>query len=238
MEEQKIVQPFKLEVLFEDNHLIAVNKPSGIPVQRDITEDEALVDIVKEYVKEKHNKPGDVFLGITHRIDRPVSGVVLFAKTSKALTRINELFRERTIKKKYWALTKNRPETETGRLVHYISKNAETFKAKIHIKEKPGTQKAILEYELISNIGDKNLLEIELFTGRHHQIRAQLSKINCPIIGDVKYGYDRGNRDRSICLHSRSLEFIHPIQKVGITITAKLPQNQFWNDFRTTKKRN
>ncbi len=221
-----------IDVLFEDNHLIAVNKPAGVPVQRDSSEDEALVDLVKDYIKAKYKKPGEVFLGLTHRIDRPVSGVVLFARTSKALTRVNELFRNREIRKVYWALVKQRPEMETGRLEHYISKDPETFKAKVFNKEVKGSKKAILEYSLRSKIGDKNLLEVKLFTGRHHQIRAQLGRIECPIIGDVKYGFRRGNRDRSVCLHSRLLEFEHPVKKEPVRIEARLPENQFWNDFR------
>ncbi len=225
----------KLDVLYEDNHLIAVNKLAGIPVQRDSTGDEALVDMVKQYIKKKYDKPGDVFLGITHRIDRPVSGVVLFAKTSKALTRINELFRNRDIRKVYWALTKNRPDRENGRLEHYIKKDPETFKARAYDTEVKNSKQGILEFNLLSRLGEKHLLEIELFTGRHHQIRVQLAKIGCPLIGDIKYGYRRGNRDRSVCLHSRKLEFIHPVKNEPVRIEAKPPINQFWNDFRNKK---
>ena len=225
-----------LNILYEDNHLLAINKEAGIPVQPDQTGDECLLDLAKAYIKHKYKKPGEVFLGLAHRLDRPVSGVVLMAKTSKALSRVNEMFKNRTIDKTYWAISKNRPNNEAGRLENWMVKDAESFKARIFEKEKKGAKKAILEYTLVSKIADKHLFEVKLYTGRHHQIRAQMAHMGCIIVGDQKYGSIKGNRDRSICLHAKSLAFVHPVKKEPIRIDAKVPDTQFWNDFRSYGK--
>ena len=192
-----------MEVIYEDNHIIAVNKTCSEIVQGDKTGDKPLSDIVKDWLKVKYNKPGNVFVGVTHRLDRPVSGLVLFAKTSKALSRLNEMFREGGVKKTYWAIVRNRPSQDEGELVHYLVKNEKQNKSYAYPTEKPQSKKAILHYKLIASSDNYHLLEVDLKTGRHHQIRCQLAKMGCPIKGDLKYGFDRSNKDGGISLHSR-----------------------------------
>lgn len=220
-----------LEILYEDNHIIAVNKRASEIVQADKTGDTTLADEVKAYIKEKYNKPGDVFLGVPHRLDRPVSGVVIFARTSKALTRLNQMFVDKTIKKTYWAITQNRPPQVEEELHHYMSKNEEKNRALVSISPRTGYKEAILIYRLLSSTQNLNLLEVELKTGRHHQIRAQLSRIGCPIRGDLKYGAKRSNEDGGINLHARSIEFVHPVSKEPIKIIAPLPDDNAWKAF-------
>jgi len=221
----------QLEVLYEDNHLIAINKPAGMLVQPDTTGDKALEDLVKEYISVKYEKPGEVFLGVTHRIDRPVSGVVLFAKTSKALTRINEMFKVNKIKKSYWAIVKNRPEKEKATLTHYIFRDTKRNVSRASEKEIPNSKLATLSYSIISKSDNYTLLEIDLKTGRHHQIRCQFAKIGCPIKGDLKYGFPRSNPDAGISLHSRQMVFEHPVKKEIITIIAPTPKDNLWDSF-------
>lgn len=211
----------KSQIIYEDNHLIIINKRSSEIVQGDKTGDMPLSEKVKNFLKQRDNKPGNVFCGVCHRLDRPVSGIVIFAKTSKALSRMNELFRDKTITKTYWAVVKNKPPQLKQRLTHYLIKNEQANKSKAFDTEKPGTLKAELEYELLGSISNYHLLQINLFTGRHHQIRAQLSAIGCPIKGDLKYGFDRSNSNASIHLHSYKTEFIHPIKLEKISVTCK-----------------
>ena len=218
-----------LNILYEDNHIIAVNKRAGDLVQGDITGDTPLADYVKSYLKEKYKKPGEVFLGVVHRLDRPVSGVVLFARTSKALTRLTGFFREKEVSKTYWALVKKRPVPEQGKLVHYLKKNKVNNKVTAFRIEKRNTKRAELNYVLKSQHGKVLLIEVNPLTGRPHQIRVQLSAIGCPIIGDVKYGFGDPNGDGSICLHATSIEFEHPVKKERILINAEAPENKFWN---------
>jgi len=220
-----------IEVLYEDNHIIAINKRPSDIVQGDKTGDTPLSDLVKNYVKEKYNKPGEVFIGTVHRIDRPVSGIVLFAKTSKALSRLNQLFQTKEIKKTYWAIVKNKPAKPSGNLVHYLKKNEAKNMSKAFDKETPGSLRAELDYELIASSDNYYLLEIHPHTGRHHQIRVQLSTMDSPIKGDVKYGFNRGNKDASIHLHARKIEFIHPVKKEKIVIVAPPPNEVLWNEF-------
>lgn len=221
----------EIEILYEDNHIIAINKKPSQIVQGDKTGDKPLSDFVKDYVKEKYNKPGDVFLGVPHRLDRPVSGVVLFARTSKSLVRLNEMLREKTIKKSYWAVVKNRPEKESATLVHYLKKNEEKNISRAYEKEIPGSQRAELDYKILFSSDKYHLLEINLKTGRHHQIRAQLAAIGCPIKGDLKYGFPRSNENASIHLHSRRAEFIHPVSQINIVIIAPPPKDVLWDWF-------
>ena len=209
------------QVVYEDNHLIIINKRSSEIVQGDKTGDMPLSEKVKNFLKQRDNKPGNVFCGVCHRLDRPVSGIVIFAKTSKALSRMNELFRDKTITKTYWAVVKNRPPQLKQRLTHYLIKNEQANKSKAFDTEKNGSLKAELEYELLGSISNYHLLQINLFTGRHHQIRAQLSAIGCAIKGDLKYGFDRSNANASIHLHSYKTEFIHPIKLEKISVTCK-----------------
>lgn len=225
--------PFNpIEVLFEDNHIIAVNKRPSDIVQGDKTGDKPLSDYVKEYIKEKYNKPGDVFLGTVHRIDRPVSGIVLFARTSKSLSRLNEMFRSKEVEKTYWAVVKERPVPEQGRLVHYLIKNEAKNKSKAFTEEKSGALRSELDYRLIASSDNYHLLEIKPQTGRHHQIRVQLAVIGCPIKGDVKYGFNRTNKDASIHLHARKVNFIHPVKKEQIVIIANPPkEDALWKEF-------
>lgn len=218
-----------LQILFEDNHLIAVNKRAGDLVQGDKTGDKPLSEVVKEYIAEKYNKPGAVYLGVVHRLDRPTTGVVLFAKTSKALTRLNKLFKERETQKTYWALVKNVPHKTQDTLTHFLKRNAKQNKSYAHNKEVPESKKAVLEYQVLKKLDNYYLLEIELHTGRHHQIRSQLSAIDCPIKGDLKYGFDRSNPDGSIHLHARKLTLVHPVQKEELTIVAPPPAEPLWN---------
>lgn len=228
----------KLEVLYEDNHIIAINKNNNELVQGDSTGDEPLSERVKRYIKKKYNKPGDVYLGLPHRLDRPVSGVILFAKTSKALVRLNEMFQSKDkIKKTYWAIVKNRPEMENGTLTGYIAKNHEKNKSNLYAKERKGAKFASLDYSLINLSQKYYLLEVILHTGRHHQIRCQLAKMGSPIKGDLKYGYPRSNPDGGISLHAREISFIHPVKKEPITITATPPQNDnLWKEFTKLMK--
>jgi len=218
-----------LEVLFEDNHLLIVNKKSGDIVQGDKTGDKPLSDVVKEYIKEKYNKPGEVFLGVVHRLDRPTSGVIIFARTSKALERLNKMLRERTISKTYWAVVKNTPLKEKDSLIHFLKKNPKNNKSTVFTKETDASKKAILHYSVIKKLDNYSLLEIDLETGRHHQIRAQLAYIGSPIKGDLKYGASRSNKDGSIHLHARKISFTHPVSKEQIYITAPTPREILWN---------
>ena len=225
-----------MEVLYEDNHIIAVNKRVSDIVQGDKTGDEPLSEKVKSYIKKIYNKPGNVFLGVTHRLDRPVSGVLLFAKTSKALGRLNEMFKNKDIKKVYWAIVKNKPSQIEEKLNHYLIKNQKKNKSFAYDKEMKGSKLASLTYKLIAEADRYFLLEVELHTGRHHQIRCQLAKIGCPIKGDLKYGFPRSNPDGGISLHAREIEFIHPVKKESIKITAPLPDDSLWNFFNTIVK--
>jgi 23S rRNA pseudouridine1911/1915/1917 synthase len=218
-----------LQILLEDNHIIVVNKRVGDIVQGDKTGDKPLSEVVKEYIKEKYNKPGEVFLGVVHRLDRPTSGIVVFARTSKALTRLNEMFSNRETQKTYWAIVKNRPENAEATLVHYLKRNEKNNTSKAHLKEVPESKKAILEYKIIKELDNYFALEINLHTGRHHQIRAQLAAINCPIKGDLKYGFDRSNTDGGIHLHARKLVFSHPVSKNLLEIIAATPKDVIWN---------
>ena len=220
-----------MTVLYEDNHVIIVNKAPGEIVQGDKTGDKPLSDIVKEYLRVKYNKPGNVFCGVIHRLDRPTSGVLVFAKTSKALSRLNELFREDKVAKTYWAIVKNRPPKEKDTLTHYLIKNEKTNKSAAYDTEKPRTKKAVLHYRLIAASENYYMLEIGLETGRHHQVRVQLAKIGCPIKGDLKYGANRSNPDGSISLHARSISFIHPVSKERVSITAPVPEDSLWKAF-------
>lgn len=219
-----------VDVLFEDNHLIVVNKPSGMLAQGDITGDVCLIDVVKDYVKEKYQKPGNVFMGLVHRIDRPVSGVVVLAKTSKALERMNALFKTRDVMKKYWAVVEKMPNPTSGTLKSFLQKNASENKSYVTKNSTVGKE-SILNYALLSGSDNYFLLEITPETGRHHQIRVQLSSMGCPIKGDVKYGAKRTNKDGSIHLHARSLRFVHPVTKEMIVITAPLPKDGLWDYF-------
>ena len=218
-----------LQILHEDNHLIVVNKRVGDIVQGDKTGDKPLSEIVKEYIKEKYNKPGEVFLGVVHRLDRPTTGIVAFARTSKALSRMNELFSNRETQKTYWAVVKNKPEKSNDKLVHYLKRNEKNNTSKAHLKEVPDSKLASLEYQIIKELTNYSALEIQLHTGRHHQIRAQLAAIGSPIKGDLKYGFDRSNPDGGIHLHARKLHFVHPVSKESITIVAPTPDDVIWN---------
>jgi len=218
-----------LEVLFEDNHLVIVNKKSGDIVQGDKTGDKPLSDVVKEYIKEKYNKPGDVFLGVVHRLDRPTSGIIIFARTSKALDRLNKMLRDRVISKTYWAVIKNNPKKGADTLIHFLKKNPKNNKSTVFKKEAEGSKKATLYYTTIKNLENYSLSEIDLETGRHHQIRAQLSFIGSPIKGDLKYGASRSNKDGSIHLHARKINFTHPVSKKIITVLAPPPSEIIWN---------
>ena len=216
------------QVLYEDNHILVANKPNNMLVQPDTTGDVALEDLAKQYIKVKYNKPGAVFLNAVHRIDRPVSGVVVFARTSKALARLNEQFRSKEIKKTYWAIVKNRPEIEAATLENYIRRDAKKNKSFVCQKDSKDAKLARLSYKLIASSENYHLLEIDLHTGRHHQIRCQLAHIGCPIKGDLKYGAERSNKDGGISLHARSVEFIHPVTKEPIKITAPVPEDNLW----------
>lgn len=220
-----------MKILYEDNHIIVVNKAAGEIVQGDKTGDESLCESLKKFLKEKYNKPGNVFVGLPHRLDRPVSGVVVFAKTSKALERLNEMFRNGNVKKIYWAITKEAPQEHEAELSHWILRNEKKNKSFAYNKEVKGSKHALLHYRHIAASQNYNLIEVELKTGRHHQIRCQLSAIGCPIKGDLKYGAARSNVDGSISLHARHVEFIHPVSKTLISITAPTPQDNIWRFF-------
>ncbi len=220
-----------MTVVYEDNHIIVVNKTASEIVQGDKTGDTPLSETVKLYLKEKYAKPGNVFIGVTHRLDRPVSGLVVFAKTSKALSRLNEMFRIGEVKKTYWAIVKNCPPQTEGELVHYLVRNEKQNKSYAYDKEVKNSKKAILHYRLIGHSENYYLLEVDLKTGRHHQIRCQLAKMGCPIKGDLKYGFPRSNPDGSICLHARRVRFVHPVSKQEIDLIAPVPASNLWNGF-------
>lgn len=223
-------------VLFEDNHLIAINKNPGDISQGDKTGDVALVDLVADFLRKKYNKPGKAFCGLIHRIDRPVSGVTLFAKTSKALERMNKIFHDRDVQKTYWAVVKNPPPQENMHLVHYMTRNRQQNKSTAHVQEKKESKKAELDLRVLSSSDNYHLIELLPLTGRHHQIRAQLSAIGCPIKGDLKYGFARSNDDASIHLHARKLEFMHPVTEEPVSITAPVPGEKLWKFFEDQVK--
>ena len=220
-----------MTVVYEDNHIVVVNKTSSEIVQGDKTGDTPLSEMVKQYLQEKYNTPGNVFIGVTHRLDRPVSGLVVFAKTSKALPRLNEMFRNGEVKKTYWAIVKECPKETEGELVHYLVRNEKQNKSYAYDKEVKNSKKAVLHYKLIGHSQNYYLLEVDLKTGRHHQIRCQLAKMGCPIKGDLKYGSPRSNPDGSICLHARTVQFVHPVSKEMIRLTAPVPEGNLWNGF-------
>ena len=217
-----------MTVVYEDNHIIIVNKTASEIVQGDKTGDTPLSETVKQYLKEKYNKPGNVFIGVTHRLDRPVSGLVVLAKTSKALARLNEMFRTGKVEKTYWAIVKKQPPAKEGTLTHYLTRNEKQNKSYAYDTEKPGSKKAFLHYRLLTRSDNYFLLEVNLETGRHHQIRCQLAKIGCPIKGDLKYGFPRSNPDGSICLHARRVKFVHPVSGKLIEVEAPVPDDNLW----------
>ena len=217
-----------MEVIYEDNHLIAVNKTCREIVQGDKTGDQPLSEMLKAWLKKKYAKPGNVFIGVAHRLDRPVSGVVLFAKTSKALARLNTMFRDGKVKKTYWAIVKNRPPKDEDEVVNWLVRNENQNKSFAFDNERPGAKKAILHYRLVAASDRYFLLEIDLKTGRHHQIRCQLAHLGCPIRGDLKYGYPRSNRDGGIILHARSASFVHPVSQLPVQIVAPVPDDPLW----------
>lgn len=227
-----------MTVVYEDNHLIIVNKAASEIVQGDKTGDTPLSESLKLYLKEKYGKPGNVFLGVVHRLDRPVSGLVLFAKTSKALSRLNTMLAQGEVKKTYWAIVTARPPQEEGELTHFLVRNEQQNKSYAYDRERPGSKKAILHYRLIATSERYWLLEVDLKTGRHHQIRCQLAKMGCPIKGDLKYGAPRSNPDGSISLHARRIRFIHPVSKQPIDLTAPLPSLAPWPQFEGERLRN
>lgn len=222
-----------MTVVYEDNHIVIVNKTASEIVQGDKTGDTPLSETVKQYLKRKYDKPGNVFIGVTHRLDRPVSGLVVFAKTSKALSRLNEMFKNREVEKIYWAVVKSLPPEEEGELVHYLVRNEKQNKSYAYAKEGAGSKKAILHYRLIGKSQNYYLLEIDLKTGRHHQIRCQLAEMGCPIKGDLKYGFPHSNPDGGICLHARFIRFAHPVSKEMIKVEAPVPSGNLWNGFET-----
>lgn len=227
-----MAKSIRINVLYEDNHLIAVNKPAGVLVHGDSTGDDTLEDAIKEYIKVKYDKPGDVFLGTIHRIDRPVSGVVVFARTSKALSRMNKLFQERKVSKNYWAVVNKLPDELEGTLTNYLIKDSNKNIARIHQSDKRGGKLSTLKYKYKAGLNGYHLLDIYPETGRPHQIRVQLAGMKTPIVGDYKYGSTIRTQDRSICLHCRSLSFIHPVKKEPIRIVANSPKREYWNIFR------
>ena len=214
-----------IQLLYEDNHLFIVNKRAGDIVQGDKTGDAPLSELIKEFIKKRDHKPGEVYLGVPHRLDRPTTGIVVFAKTSKALSRLNKMFAEKQTQKTYWALVKNKPKITADTLIHYLVRNPKQNKSYAHDHEVPDSKRASLSYQLLKSFDNFHLLEIDLHTGRHHQIRSQLSKIGSPIKGDLKYGFPRSNKDGSISLHARQLEFIHPVKKEKMSIIAPPPKD-------------
>lgn len=229
MAEKTLSNKSNLQILFEDNHIIIINKRAGDIVQGDKTGDKPLSDVVKEYIKDKYNKPGNVYLGVVHRLDRPTTGLVIFAKTSKALTRLNAMFVSKDVHKTYWALVNNMPPKQNDTLISWLKKNPKNNKSTAYIKEINDSKKAILHYTVLKKLDRYILMEIELETGRHHQIRCQLSNMGCIIKGDLKYGADRSNKDASIHLHARHIEFIHPVTKETINVSASLPKDPLWD---------
>lgn len=219
-----------MEVVYEDNHLIIVNKKSGEIVQGDKTGDRPLSEIIKDYIKKEYCKPGNVFLGVVHRLDRPVSGLVIFAKTSKALARLNDMFRVGEVHKTYWAITKNCPQQLEGELTNWLVRNEKQNKSYAYDKEVPNSKKAVLRYKVIGRSDNYALIEVHLMTGRHHQIRCQLAKMGCPIKGDLKYGAQRSNPDGSISLQAHQVEFIHPVSKKEIVVEAPIPEENLWKE--------
>ena len=220
-----------LNVVYEDNHLLIINKPAGVLVQGDSTGDKPLVDYGKDYIKEKYNKPGAVFLGVVHRLDRPVSGLVVFARTSKALERMNKIFKDRKVQKTYWAITKQKTRPEVGKLTHWLIKDTERNITKAYDEPVDGAKKAELNYRYMGTLNRHHLIEVKPITGRPHQIRVQLAAIGRPIRGDVKYGYNQPNPDGSIHLHARKLYFMHPVKKEPVEVVAGVPQTEFWEQF-------
>ncbi|WP_150451964.1 RluA family pseudouridine synthase [Arenibacter lacus] len=220
--------PANLQVIYEDNHLIAINKRAGDIVQGDKTGDTPLSEVVKQYLKIKYDKPGNVYLGVAHRLDRPTTGIVVFAKSSKALPRLNKLFAEKDAQKTYWAIVGKQPDQKSGTLIHWLKRNPKQNKSYAHKNQVPDSKKAILDYEVLKQLDRYTLLEIDLKTGRHHQIRSQLAALGCPIKGDLKYGADRSNKDGSIHLHARKLRFVHPVKKELLELVAPLPQENLW----------
>lgn len=218
-----------LQILYQDNHLIIVNKRAGDITQGDKTGDTPLSDVVKSYIKTEFNKPGNVFLGVVHRLDRPTSGIIIFAKTSKALERLNKMLREKSIHKTYWAVVKNQPKKEADTLINFLKKNPKNNKSTAFSKETEGSKRAVLHYKTLKRLDNYSLLEIDLETGRHHQIRTQLSAIGSPIKGDLKYGFNRSNKDGSIHLHARKIDFTHPVSKEPISVIAPLPKDPIWD---------
>ncbi len=226
---KKLSNKANLQVLHEDNHIIIINKRVGDIVQGDITGDKPLSEVVKEYLKIKYQKPGNVYLGVVHRLDRPTSGIVIFAKTSKVLSRLNKMFVDRNIAKTYWAIVKNKPNKKDNTLTHWLRKNPKNNKSSAYNQEITKSKKAVLSYKTLKKIDHYFLIEIALETGRHHQIRCQLAKIGCPIKGDLKYGAHRSNNNGGIHLHSRHIDFIHPVNNQKIRITAPTPQDATWH---------
>ncbi len=235
---EKTIEMFKAtDILYEDNHLLVINKPAGVLVQSDTTGDAALEDEIKAFIRERDEKPGNVFLGVVHRIDRPVSGAVLFAKTGKALARLNEMLKNREFRKIYWAITDRRPEKLEDTLADHLVRDGKTNKSRCVSKPTADSKEARLRYRVIGGSDNYTLLEIELLTGRHHQIRCQLAKAGCPIKGDLKYGAPRSNRDGSISLHARSLEFMHPVRKEPVRVTAPVPrEDNLWRYFEKSQE--
>lgn len=220
-----------LDVVYEDNHLLVINKPAGMLVQGDATRDKPLVEYAKDYLKKKYHKPGAVFLGVVHRLDRPVSGLVIFARTSKALERMNKIFHDRKVQKTYWAITRQKTRPEKGKLVHWLIKDPAKNVSKAYLEEVDKAKRAELNYRYLGTLNRHHLIEVKPITGRPHQIRVQLATSGSPIRGDLKYGYQQPNKDGSIHLHARKLYFIHPVKKLPLDLVAAVPETEFWEQF-------